>query len=337
MRFLKTLQRLKLCSKDINMMKLSVGDFIFNSSDFYQDDRFSSKSDINYFFSNLPDEAIENWPLDMNDRGFVTEYISAKISNNSWKEDDFLIIQAKISNAEHSAIIEQEFRYGAYDNLIIKMNSLYKSAGSSPLKEMKIARLITQKNLAFLRSYDKEVKPSKSSAITVFASSEMTKQNIRTRGGYVWANNGFEFEDKAELAGIRKAFQSFLSGYGITISDNTLQMFTKPCHFAAYHCGKHIEIEGKKCPLGKAFLLRQSWNGIQKASSHNTVEQKYADAYYETHLPASRRKKALQVLSKKYRSLIDQSRKKNLIQCAVDKFRSMQRLAKLKFFEMHNR
>ena len=318
-------------------MKLSISDFVFYSLDNNNDNNFSSKDDIDYFFSTLPDAAIENWPLNLEDKGFITEYISAKISNNSWKEDDFLVVQAKISNNKYSAILEQEFRYGAYDNLIIKVNSLHKPKKNNSPREMRIARIITQKNLNFLRHYDEKIKPLHPSKIVIFASSEMTKQKIHTCGGYVWANNGFEFEDKTELAGIRRAFRHFVSRYGIKISDSTLKLFTKPCHFAAYHNGKYVEVNGQQYHIGKAFLLQQSWNGVQKASSQHNVEQKYADAYHNEPLPALRHKKALQTLSKKYQSFIEQSHKKNVLQKIANKFKSIQRLTRLKLFEARHK
>ena len=309
-------------------MSISISNFIFQKPILRPNHQFSPPNVIDGFFNEIPDKLAELWPLNLENEGFSVNYISVKIDDTSWKEDEHLLVQAEISNGQRKAIIEQEFQYGANDNMIINMKSLYCAENGGFPKGMGIARVITEKNFKFLQQFDKTFKPFTPSAIKTYASSERTRQKIDTYGGYIWAINGFEFEDKNELIGARFAFKKFLANRGIQISDKELNLFTKPCHFAAYGCGKMTDFKGKKYPLGKAFLCQHSWYGIQKTTAKNNVERKYANAYYNERAPELRRKNALKKLGKKYQTFIRNSYKKTLLQKIADRFKLLQRFTK---------
>lgn len=312
-------------------MVTKISDFIFQKPILGKENKFSSAEEINTFFAKLPKPAIKAWPLNLEEQGLKVNYLSAHLSNNNWKEDEFLIVQAELINQNNQhATIEQEFRFGANDQLIVNMVSLYNQDTGLYPRGMRIARIITEQNFKFISAYDKKIKPVSPSYLSVFASSERIKQKIRTCGGYVWANNGFDFQDKSELDGIRGLFKKFLAQYGVTISDKNLKLFTKPCHFAAYGCGIMADINGKKYYLGKAFLLNISWSGIQKTSARNSVERKYATAYYNENISALRRKTAIKTLGKNYRNFLKQTYKKELLQQIANKIKSYRRLAMIK-------
>ena len=312
-------------------MSQSISNFIFKHPIFTQSKSFSTASEIDDFFASVPEDVIQKWPFDLTKSGLETKYLSAKIYPETWKDDAFCLIQAEIFNGRHKAIVEQSFRFGWNNQLIIDIDSIRKEGSDAYPQNMKIAHRLSENNFRFIQAYDKSRKVSESSCIRIHASSEFTKQNIQTCGGYVWANNGFDFLNRKELEQTRSSFKSFAKKYNIPISDKNLRLFTKPCHFAAYSCGLMINYHGKLYHAGKAFLLQHSWFGIQKASSINSVERKYSHAYYTEPLPALRRKRALLQLSKNYRSFLRNTYKRTFLSRISHKFKTMRRFISYKF------
>lgn len=318
------------------MVQKAISDYIFDTPIIPKARLFSSEAEIDTFFSVLPSKAINSWPLDLSDKKLHTKYLSARVVNSNWKIDPYFIVQAEISDDYNKAIVEEQISFGPDDNLIVKINSLYSPVSDNNHAKMTIAHTLSEKNFDFILNYDKAIKPAQPSYIKIHASSELTKQNIRTNGGYVWANNGFDFADKNDLKSMRKIFKSFLSKHGVSISDKQLQLFTKPCHFAAYGCGILAEVNNKKCYLGKAFLLQTSWMGILKSSAKNSIERKYSQAYYGEKIHALRRKKAIQKLSKKYREFLKHSYKKALLTKVSQRFKAYKRLLAIKLSKFRN-
>ena len=133
-------------------------------------------------------------------------------------------------------------------------------------------------------------------------------------GGYNWANQGFSFSTPGELRTMRQNFQLFCEEKGVNLTNEDMQHFTEPVHFAAFNDGKkyvksvnpyklspeQIENEslagsagghpltaeekrtGKSsrmlCHLGKAFLLGRSWRGTWDSQEENATTR-YADSY----------------------------------------------------------
>lgn len=318
-------------------MTNKVSDIIFQHPIIDTHHSFSTPEEIDDFFQTLTSQAINKWPFNFEKEGLTTKYLVAKVSPETWKENASFLIQAEISKDKQKAIIEQSFQFTDDGNLIIDLHSVHRAESEAYPQRMRIARHLSEHNFHFLVTYDKTVKPRKFSYMRIHASSELTKQNIRTCGGYVWANNGFDFETPQELEITRRAFKSFLQHYKISISDNNLQLFTKPCHFAAYSCGFLINFDGKLYHMGKAFLLQHSWRGIQKTSSINNTERKYAAAYYTEPLPALRRKRAFNTLSKKYRHFLRNNYKKALLDRISYRFKSLRRLLSFKLLQRKSR
>lgn len=310
-------------------MTTRISDFIFQNPVISLSATFSSAKEIDDFFAQSAPDVQQAWPLDMSCYGLKTRYLAAKVVSETWKEPARFLVQAELSDGGRKAIVEQEFQFGLTDNMIVSVNSVLAENNDYP-RGMNIARRLSEKNFKFLSRYDKSVKPEQPSFIQVYASSEMTKKNIRTCGGYVWANNGFSFQNSEELIAARKAFQAYVRRRGITVSDKDLRLFTKPCHFAAYRCGVWEKVNGHFYRLGKAFLLQYSWHGIQKTSANRSVEHRYANAYHNETLPALRNKTALRQLSKNYRAFLRQSYKKNLLRKIAEKFKAYRRLFSVK-------
>lgn len=317
-------------------MSAKISDFIFREPVISLSKTFSSVQEIDDFFAVSAPDVQAAWPLDMRDYGLKTRYLAAEVIPETWKEPARFLVQAELSDGARKAVVEQEFRFGAADNMIISVNSVLAENNNYP-RGMNIARRLSEKNFNFLRRYDKSAKPARPSFIRIHAASETTAKNIRTCGGYVWANNGFSFQNAAELTAARKAFQAYARHRGVIISDKNLRLFTKPCHFAAYRCGVFEKVNGHFCRLGKAFLLQYSWRGIQKTSARKSVERRYAEAYHNEILPALRNKTALRQLSKNYRTFLRQSYKKALLRQIAEKFKSYRRLFAVKLAQYRMR
>ena len=316
-------------------MPRKISDFIFEHSVIDVHSNFSTPEAIDDFFANLPSQAIKKWPFDFKPQGLKTKYLSAKVFPETWKQDAYFQIQAEVFDGSHRAIIEQKFHFQNDDNLVIDICSVHRSSSDAYPQKMKIAHILSDNNFNFLQAYDKYNKPKNASFMRIYASSELTKQNIQTCGGYVWANNGFDFQSPQELNRTRYALSSFLKHHNISITDKNLKLFTKPCHFAAYTCGLLINYQGHYYHAGKAFLLQHSWLGIQKTTSANNEEHRYAHAYYNEPLPALRRKRAFFQLSKKFRTFICNTKKKTLLDRIAYRFKTLRRLLSFKKFSQY--
>lgn len=134
------------------------------------------------------------------------------------------------------------------------------------------------------------------------------KGKIPVYGGYIWANQGFDFRDKSDLPRFRDRFKSFLSAHGVEITDKDLKRFTKPCHFAAFGCGIQVaDDNGNGVHLGKAFMLEQTWFGRWSTENPRAEEKRYAEAYNREGIPhASRRRQAVAVLNENYKNILRQ-------------------------------
>ena len=302
-----------------------ISKYIFEHPIIDLSSQFSSAKEVDSFFGKLPSSVCRVWPFDFSSYGLQTKYLSVKIHPETWKENAHCTVQAEVFDQRRSAVIEQDFSYGYDDNMIIDICSVHSIDSASYPQRMKIARRLSENNFKFLLAYDKANAPRKPSFMKIYASSEKTKQNIQTCGGYVWANNGFEFADKKELIQTRLAFKRFLFRHGITLSDKKLNLFTKPCHFSAYGCGVLFSLNKHLYRAGKAFMLQHSWYGIQKTSSKNSRERRFANVYYNEPLPTLRRLKAVRQLEKKYISLLRHNLQKNRLSRLAHRYKLMHR------------
>jgi 8-oxo-dGTP pyrophosphatase MutT (NUDIX family) len=154
-------------------------------------------------------------------------------------------------------------------------------------------------------------------------------------GPYTWCNNGFSFESSGELQSRRSKFKAFLSRHGINLTDDQLEAFKEPFHFAAFTNGsKHIigierpipltqaqkdtrslsgvtgehpltqqEISSGKSSrmavhLGKKFMLESgSWDGVWD-SKKDTEASRYAESYSQM------RERAVEALGGDYAEMV---------------------------------
>lgn len=298
---------------------------IFNAPMLGIGTQFSSAAEIDNFFAPVPAKTRDAWPFDLQKDGYDVHYLGCMI-DGSWKEAPSCTLTVEVGKDKQKALIEQKFAFGLNDNLIINIESVNKPESGDYPQGLSIAQLLSRKNFEFIKQYDKAVKPTTPSCVEIYASSEMTKQDVQTCGGYVWANNGFEFKDKEWLKMTRAAFKAFAAQHGVNLSDKSLKLFSSPCHFAAYGCGIMTEVNGRRYRLGKAFLLQHSWQGILSTSGEHGIAQKFARAYNSERLPLLKRKKGIAVLGGKYQALVKQGYKKNLLTQIADKFKACRRL-----------
>lgn len=148
-------------------------------------------------------------------------------------------------------------------------------------------------------------------------------------GGYNWANQGFSFSNQRDLQSFRQRFQLFCQEKGIHLTNEDMEAFTEPVHFAAFNDGKKyiknvkeykltqaqkdsgelapghpLSREEKSagrsnrmaCHLGKAFLLGQHWSGIWDSREANATTR-YADSY------ANMRERAVKHLEANYQAV----------------------------------
>ena len=134
-------------------------------------------------------------------------------------------------------------------------------------------------------------------------------------GAYNWANQGFSFDSGSTLNNYRSIFKNSLANEGIYLTDEQMQLFTKPCHFASFDTGKKYitnvgfdstltpkqiktksltgktgenqltdeELQSGKTKrmalhFGKKMLLGSSWHGTWDSKKED-VATRYADAY----------------------------------------------------------
>ena len=308
---------------------------IFQNRVFGPENKFSTAKEVDAFFANVSADTLKSWPFDFSASGLKTTYLSAQITPETWRDDPTCIVTAEITGGKGKAIIKQIFRFGLEGNLIIDIDSVKTDKNGAYPQGMRIAHHLSENNLNFIAAYDKKRKSKKPSFLRVNASSGMTKQHVKTCGGYVWANNGFDFSNKNELSMARLAFKKFLYRYNIEISDKKLKLFTKPCHFAAYSSGIFVPVNGKKYRMGKAFLLQFSWQGVLKSSSQKSPEQRYADAYYSEPIPALRRQTALLELSRSYRSFLKDTKKKAILSHIANRFKVLKRAVMIQNAQKH--
>lgn len=159
-----------------------------------------------------------------------------------------------------------------------------------------------------------------------------------TVGGYRWATMGFKFKGTTQANEYRHNFKAFLMGKGIHLTDEELEYFKEPAHFAAFHDGKLYEHEtgsalnlkpkqietrslsgvagkhpltdaeissGKSSRmmvhLGKKFLLGKSWSGRIKTSEMNDRNEIYNYMKKVGELKT----KAWKVFSQPYKAMIE--------------------------------
>lgn len=283
---------------------LKISEHIYNNAPCNDKSSFSDFNEISSFFSVVSDDVQKLWPLDLSDMGYKTRYEQAQISSEQMGFVQNIILEATVFNAQESYLLKLKM---TFDDSKIKIahESLLQQKGK---RGNNFANSIIKQCQKFLTSYDKSRKLQKqdeASEIVLQAHSSL-KSTPTLLGGYLWANQGFDFASQSELSSMRKIFKRFLEEKNISITDKDLSKFTKPCHFAAFGCGVQAQDnKGNNVHLGKAFMLEQSWMAQWKTSHPQAEEKRYASAYNQKGiLPTSRRRKAVLRLSKAYQNML---------------------------------
>ena len=283
---------------------LTISEHIYNNTLFGDKCEFSGFGALTEFFSAVPEDVQKQWPFDFSDKGYRTSYEQALIVSEQMGFVRRLHLRAQIANAEESFFVSRKIWFDD-GRLIFVHDSLCREKGAGGTN---FAGLLMTRTQDFLRSYDKTRKiryKNEHSEILVQARS-IPKGKMPVFGGYIWANQGFDFQNKSDLPRFRSIFKQFLAGYGVSMDAGDLKKFTKPCHFAAFGCGIGArDGEGRPVHLGKAFLLEQTWFGRWSTDKPDAEEKRYARLYNRPDiLPSSRRRTAIAALGESYRKLL---------------------------------
>ncbi len=277
---------------------MEISEYIYNHLNLWSNARnVSELDDLRDFFAEFPPSCNNEciWPLSAQKDNESVLYYTAKIEQANLGFSQYLncVTGFKTPNAE--LIVAETMEYD--DCLQIEFISVIKKSGvsgSSFLYEL------VRRHMDFIKAFDASREMSNilpPSRLKLNAYSGKVG-DVMTSGGYVWAVQGFDFETDYERDLARREFKFYAATHGICIKDKDLKLFTKPCHFAAFQCGK--KVQGKH--LGKAFLLRHSWKGKMQvpAGGREPEEYRYARAYNENRGRKDNLQIAAMVLNPKY-------------------------------------
>lgn len=311
-----------------------ISEHIYSHTLFGDNCRFSSFNALNEFFESVPEDVQNKWPYNFEENGYKSNYEVAEIVSEQLGFDSSLEIIANVADDSDGFILNSNLKFED-DKLIVNLKSMYQNIGD---KGKNFSSLALGKHLEFVTAYDqsrKKLKPSEHSEIIIFADSSQSNKDIKTVGGYVWANRGFDFQSKSELAFARSSFLVFAKNQGVEIDENDLKLFTKPCHFAAFGCGVGVKAEnGQMLHLGKAFMLQHSWHGKWRTDKPQAEEKRYAEAYIHCPEPQKRRRQAVAQLNSRYQSMLKKYYRKYQGQQKSHSISAYTRLASIKLSKL---
>lgn len=217
--------------------------------------------------------SLESWPIANVVPNMKIEYLQAYLHPDKFCLSQEFNLDTKFSVADYSYTLSEQFHLD--DILTVHISSLIRQGKSSETKDNFVYNLI-KKHLIFLKNFAKNAQiPESDVKMTIYAHSGDV-EGTETRGGYVWATQGFCFESEEELNCARKAFKKFAVKYGVNIADKDLKYFKYPCHFAAFE----IDDSNNLKELGKQFLLQYSWKGVLSGSLNEKSEPLLYQKYY---------------------------------------------------------
>lgn len=281
-----------------------INEHIYSHTLFGDNCRFSSFKALDEFFESVPEEVQNKWPYNFEENGYACDYEVAEIISEQLGYDRSLELVVNVHNETDGFILHRNIRFDD-DRMVVSLKSIYQNKGE---KGHNFSAISLARQQEFLTAYDNSRKPRQKadySELLIQAASYHSKEGVRTIGGYVWANCGFDFRDKEELEATRRAFRDFTESYGVCIEKKDLKIFTKPCHFAAFGCGIPVKnAEGREVHLGKAFMLQHSWYGRWSTAVPRAEEKRYAEAYAHCRVPGQRRRQAVEQLSSAYKEML---------------------------------
>lgn len=205
----------------------------------------------------------EDWPYDFTSKGYTVKITSISFGG------DTIDMDLRATDRNGNQVTRRWGRMWQKSGGSVKIyNSILEVSSSARNSANPIGALINEGQLKLLRTHAPEGKIAVTAALDV--------------GGYNWANQGFEFSDSGHAADLRRAFKSFLSQYGISLTDEELSHFKLPCHFSSFDTGLRIEKNGMQVHLGKAFLLGRSWSGVMYATPRSELSRE-AQKHFENY------------------------------------------------------
>lgn len=280
-------------------------------------------------------QAQEKWPLDFADCGYQTVYKKIERSILYRMPQDYdlegIQLQTEVYNQQERYFLDQSY-YLDDGQIIIHLNNLYRMQGHA---KSNFATTVTKKLQDFIDAQDlkREDRKSYPSHVLLEATSNNDQSGIASSGGYIWANQGFDFSSAEECQKVREHFQSFLRRQGINFEDKDLSYLKKPVHFAAFDSGNLVKDKfGRLTRIGKAFLLiHEEWQGKLESFNTKREEKRFAKIYNQN--PGRRSyAKAFKALSSGYKAMVNKykvrtQQKQNRIQkmaaFALGKFRHL--------------
>lgn len=287
-----------------------LGKFIYHKT--AQSQQIASAEAINTFFEDLFPVARKKWPFDFHKEGYETTYERLDILADDDNFSSTLVLQLMVTNAHEQFLLKSKITM-EFEKVCLILEDVCRIKG---WKSTNFGHILHQKMEEFITAQDKaRGKNFDASEILLKAVSARDENDTEIRGGYVWANHGFDFASVTDLEYVLTDFKSFTSSHGVVIEEKDLELFTKPCHFAAFNCGLSIcSILGRSTYLGKAFLLQCTWSGRLTPTPKNAEkaeEKRYAEAY-NSELPIGRRRRlAIETLSSAYRNMVKKYYKKH--------------------------
>lgn len=317
--------------------KINIGTLISDNA--VDKKSISSPEFINEFFEDLLPPAKEAWAFDFSKEGYDVAYASADFKFEQCGMLKCFETVIDVCSDKEKFIMQTSMSLDC-EVIQLTLDSIYRVKGNNGNN---FGNTVLSKFKKFIAAQDKaRGKNSESSKILIHAASDKDKNGVDVYGGYIWANQGFDFRSKEELEYTRKHFKSFAAQNGVEISDKDLSLFTKPCHFAAFNCGVRVKNKlGKDSSLGKAFLYLHSWQGHMVASpykSEKPEEQRYAEAYNNPDftLPCRKRMALLQ-LSAPYRKMLKKYRNTHSATQKANSVKLYARVTKMQISKMLNR
>ncbi len=259
-----------------------------------QNRQISQKDELESYFENISAD-VEDWPFFDEENQTNINYLQAKVGTDRFGFSSELNLDVQVDGKNAQYIISERI---ALDSKIeVEIDSVFKNNQKAQLKDNYVYQLI-QKHKQFLKNILEKNKDSITDALIKIHAHSGEVNGIKTRGGYVWATYGFDFQDPYQLSLAKNEFQKFANEHGVEIAPKDLKYFCHPCHFAAFRTAKKVGGE----ELGKAFLLQHEWFGKLSAPSKKKKDEMrdYARLYHTKGKEAAEK-----VLSKSFLAVLN--------------------------------
>lgn len=232
------------------------------------------------FTSEIDPQAAAAWPLNLSEAGFKTVYTDIASTTSQAGLIAGLVLKTTISDKTSS--YELTSNWQLFDGqLTINIDKLQRLSGNGEGKPF--AGILLAKMQNFILIHDKESRLEHEarydpSLITLEATSNNSKAS--SRGGYVWALQGFDFAQKEDLQTMQTAFRAYAAKQGVALATADMKHFKYPFHFAVFDCGIKVRDKfGQSSGLGKAFMLLSKWPAVWRELPPQHPLNRFAKAY----------------------------------------------------------